>query len=206
MHPVLTMSAAQLTQRLLALEHDYAQYRVEKALYVDKLERRLEEAERNLSRVPLRSGLFGASYLPHQITVPGLSEHRADARAPPPINTAPAMAPAPIHISSFSPFARDPAHTGTPNEGVHDPARGSRRPPKNMGSGENAAFLPYAIRRSLSRRRRRLMVTVAPGNYAVVAVQAFLADHRGAPAAALPSTSSASASATLTGVVSTSAP
>ncbi|KAF3043018.1 hypothetical protein E8E11_000437 [Didymella keratinophila] len=139
------MSAVQLTKRLLALEHDYAQYRVEMALYVDKLERRLEEAERNSSRVPLRSGPFGASYVPYQITVPRLSEHHADARAPPPFNTAPAMAPAPIFTPSFSPLARDPAHTGTPNEGIHHPVRCSGRPPKNMGSGDNAAFLPYAI-------------------------------------------------------------
>jgi hypothetical protein len=145
MHPVPVMSAAQLTQRLLALEQDYAQYRVEMALYIDKLERRLEEAEGSLSRVPLRPGLLGTSYLPHQNTVPGFSDHRTDARAPPPIDIEPVKDPAPASTHSLPPFARYPAHTGTPHEGVHHPARDGGRPSKSMGSGENAAFLPYAI-------------------------------------------------------------
>lgn len=93
----------------------------------------------------MRSGLFGASYLPHQNTVPGFSERRPHARAPPPINTGPATAPAPALAPYFSPFARDSAHIGTPNEGGYHPPRGGGRLPKNTGSGENAAFLPYVI-------------------------------------------------------------
>jgi hypothetical protein len=139
------MSAAQLTQKLLALEQDYAQYQVEIALYIDKLERRLEEAKKSLSRVPLRPKLLSTSYLPHQNTVPNFNNHRTDARAPPPIDIEPVKDPAPASTHSLPPFARYPAHTGTPHEGVHHPARDGGRPSKSMGSGENAAFLPYVI-------------------------------------------------------------
>jgi hypothetical protein len=145
MHLEPTMSAAELAQRPLALEHDYAQYRVEMALYVDKLERRCEETVRNFIRVSLRSGLFGASFLPHPNTVPGFSEPRPNAQVLPPINTVPVMTPAPAFTPYSSLFAQDPAGSGTPNEGVHHPARGGGHPPKNMGSGKNAAFLPKTI-------------------------------------------------------------
>lgn len=133
------MSAAQLTQKLVALERDSAQYRVEMALYVDRLERRLEEVEKSLRRVPLRADV-GGSYISYRNTVAGFSEYRPDHRALPPISTTPDNFPTPA--PSSSPFVHIPAYPGTPYDGLQHSPRDGARPPRNMGSGETAAFLP----------------------------------------------------------------
>lgn len=89
------------------------------ALYVDKLERRLEEAERSLSRIPMRAGL-SESYVPYRNTVPEFSEHRLGVRAPP-IKTASSVAPDPAPTPFFPPFARNSAHRSTLHDDFHHP-------------------------------------------------------------------------------------
>lgn len=71
------LSVAQLPERFVALEREFAQHHIKMALYVDKLEQQLEDADKNIRRVPLRAVVSG-THMPYRDTMPGFSEHRPD--------------------------------------------------------------------------------------------------------------------------------
>lgn len=136
------MNVSQLTLELQSLRQDYNQYRVEMASRLDDLERRLEIAETALAR----DGSYGMDLPP--MPPSGLrptgsgsrsdavfAEHRCLAQPPPPLHPAPALSPA---------FA-SPNHSATTYGHPQQAPRAGGRPPKKMGSAENAGYLPYAI-------------------------------------------------------------
>jgi hypothetical protein len=140
------ISAAQVTQRLITLEQDHTHFWSEMALFIKKLERRLEKAKRNFRRVTGRCRWILHVY---QNTAPESSEHRPELRTPPPTHTTPGMNPIPASTPTLSPFAQTlVADTGTSHNGICHPPRASVRSSRNMGNGENVAFLPYAIEKT----------------------------------------------------------
>ena len=134
----------QFAQELDALRRDFAQYRVETALRLDALERRVDYAEGALLSAdfpPLRAVPAPApapapsrSYDP---AMPGSGEHRQHLRAPLPVITAPAP--------DLSPNVQTRAHPPTPYGYSEQPPRSAARPAKKLGSRQNAQYLPFAM-------------------------------------------------------------
>ncbi|KZM21609.1 hypothetical protein ST47_g7239 [Ascochyta rabiei] len=140
------MDTRQLVQELDALRGNFAKYRVEMALHIDSLERRLNAAESALPHSgrpkaasqcpPLRSTLSPApaSNHGHSSTMPGFTEHRRHPHAPLPIITAPAP----------SSHLRAPAFPTSPYVHQQQPSQ-TGFAPVNTGSSENATFLPFVL-------------------------------------------------------------
>ncbi|KAF1358160.1 hypothetical protein EJ07DRAFT_157161 [Lizonia empirigonia] len=147
------MDTNQLAQELNSLRRNFAQYRVEMALRIDSLERRLSAAESALpgpgrssaplSIPPLRRAPAAAPAPVHGYgsPMPGFAEHRRHPRAPVPINTAPASSGTQVISSTPYAYPWQPPRSATP----------ARR----AGSSENATFLPFVLERIASASQRK---------------------------------------------------
>ncbi|KAJ4345108.1 hypothetical protein N0V95_005921 [Ascochyta clinopodiicola] len=140
------MNTSQLAQELDALRRNFAQYRVEMAIQVDSLERRLSTAESALAGLgdpkaishfpPLRSAPPASAPGPgHSSTMPRFTERRHRMHAPPPISIAPAP----------SSQIRTPAYESPTYVHHQHLYRKELNPTKTTASHENAAFLPFVL-------------------------------------------------------------
>lgn len=148
-----TMDTNQLAHELNSLRRNFAQYRVEMALRIDSLERRLSAAESALpgpgssstplSTPALRRAPPAAPAPVHAFgsPMPGFAEHRRHPRAPVPINTVPASSGTQVMSSTPYAYPRQPPRSATPA--------------KRAGSSENATFLPFVLERIASASQRK---------------------------------------------------
>ena len=125
------------------------------ALRVDKLERRLDTAEGELSELASRAKrgqLRHTAPAPgpgpssgYGSTMPGFSESRAHSHAPTPIITRPAPP------SQY----RTQGHPQTPHGYLQQPPQSAAHPPKKVGSSENAGYLPFVMEKIASESEKK---------------------------------------------------
>lgn len=135
------MNTSMLAQELDAMRHDFAQYRVEMALRVDSLERRLSAAENAFPRrsnpvvsLPLASlrrtpAQFTTSSSGYGSSMHGFAERGFASRAPAPTITAPSSS----------------AYTLSPYRFPQQSSRSAAPSSSREGSDKNAAYLPFVL-------------------------------------------------------------
>lgn len=128
------------------------QFPTDLALRIDSVERRLAGIEGALTRLggsgssgPLQAAPSSALARPavhgYGSTMPGFGEHRRHVHVPSTAHTVPMPAPAlaiPTYIQTSS-------NSSIQHSYQQQPPRSAAHPSPRIGSGQNAAFLPFAL-------------------------------------------------------------
>jgi hypothetical protein len=142
------MSTKYLVDQLEALSRNFAQYRVEMALRLDGLERRLATAEAALAQSSFNApghSLSSRATTPMVGARPGFSEHRRLPGVPPPLNTGLSV------DNRGSRRGQPPTAYDRAAESPQSAVPLARR----SGSGENATFLPFTLERIASAAQKK---------------------------------------------------